>query len=86
MYARLENGNLEYAPVNFKLSDGRVIINFNKDVELMKKHGFKEVIVEEKNFDPTTEQIIIVDYVEQDEKIIILSEIRAKQSRNIQHG
>lgn len=86
MYARLENGVLEYAPVNFKLSDGRIIINFNKDVELMKKHGFKEVIVEEKNFDPTTEQIIIVDYVEQDEKIIILSEIRAKQSRNIQHG
>lgn len=86
MYARLENGVLEYAPVNFKLSDGRIIINFNKDIELMKKHGFKEVIVEEKNFDPTTEQIIIVDYVEQDEKIIILSEIRAKQSRNIQHG
>ena len=35
MYGRLINGGLEYAPINYKLDDNRIILNFNKSEELM---------------------------------------------------
>ena len=35
-YAKLNNGVLEFAPLNYEN-----ILNFNKDEELMKQHGFK---------------------------------------------
>ena len=44
MYAKLNNGALEYAPQNYKLNDGRTIVGFNKSVALMTRYGFKEVI------------------------------------------
>ena len=35
MYGRLINGGLEYAPINYKLDDNRVILNFNKNEDIM---------------------------------------------------
>ncbi len=43
MYGILKNGILSYAPKNYKTKDG-YILNFNSDISLMKKYGFKEVI------------------------------------------
>ena len=43
-YVKLENGSLLYAPRNFTTEDGATIINFDKDVEIMLEHGYKEFV------------------------------------------
>lgn len=42
-YGKLEEEVLVYAPINYIEEDG-VIINFNKDEELMKQYGYKTVV------------------------------------------
>ena len=76
MYAKLNNGALEYAPTNYKLNDGRVIINFNKSVVLMKRYGFKEVIDEKPTYNVDTEYLIESGYTEQDETITIIYAVK----------
>lgn len=71
MYAKLNNGVLEYAPVNYILSDGRVIVNFNKSITLMTKYGFKEVIDERPVYNQETEYLVNNGYTETDMNIII---------------
>lgn len=71
MYAKLNNGVIEYAPTNYTLSDGRVIVNFNKSEVLMKKYGFKEVIDNPPSFNQATEYLVISGYTETDVNIIV---------------
>lgn len=71
MYAKLNEGVLEYAPTNYTLSDGRVIVNFNKSEVLMKKYGFKEVLDNQPIYNQDTECIAISGYVETDMNIIV---------------
>ena len=66
MYAKLNNGVLEYAPQNYKLNDGRTIVGFNKSVALMTRYGFKEVVDQQPAYDTETEYLIITGYTEQD--------------------
>ena len=75
MHGRLINGGLEYAPINYKLDDGRIIMNFNKDEELMQKYGYKNVTHVIPDYDSTTQYIQISNYTETDEAIIINYEI-----------
>lgn len=75
-YAILNNGVLEYAPVNYKASSGNLIVNFNKNVTLMKKFGFKEVIDEKPTFDETTEYLIISSYTETEDNIQIIYTVK----------
>jgi hypothetical protein len=76
MYAKLINGALEYAPANYKLSDGRVIVGFNKNVALMTRYGFKEVIDNEPEYDNLKEYLIITGYTEQETTITVVYAVK----------
>ena len=76
MYAKLNNGVLEYAPQNYKLNDGRTIVGFDKSVALMTRYGFKEVIDEKPNYNQETEYLIITGYTEQDATITIVYAVK----------
>jgi len=76
MYAKLNNGVLEYAPQNYKLNDGRTIVGFNKSVALMTRYGFKEVIDQQPTYDAETEYLVITGYTEQDETITIVYAVK----------
>lgn len=70
-YAKLENGVLVYAPENFTTPSGSLIVNFNKNVTLMKRYGFKEVVDVKPSYDELTEYLIISGYSENETSIII---------------
>lgn len=70
MYAKLENNKLVYAPRNFNI-ENKLIINFNKNEELMKKYDFKEVIDIKPEYDNTTHYISVSGYVENENNVII---------------
>lgn len=76
MYAKLNNGALEYAPQNYKLNDGRTIVGFNKSVPLMTRYGFKEVLDQQPTYDSETEYLIITGYTEQDATITIVYAVK----------
>lgn len=76
MYAKLNNGALEYAPQNYKLSDGRTIVGFNKSVPLMTRYGFKEVIDQQPSYNADTEYLVITGYTEQDTTITIVYAVK----------
>lgn len=76
MYAKLLNGVLEYAPVNYTLSDGRAIVNFNKNEVLMKKYGFKLVVDEKPIYNQDTEYLVITGYNEQETTVTVLYTIK----------
>lgn len=76
MYAKLNNGVLEYAPQNYKLSDGRTIVGFNKSVALMTRYGFKKVIDKQPTYNTETEYLIITGYTEQDTTITIVYAVK----------
>ena len=76
MYAKLNNGALEYAPQNYKLNDGRTIVGFNKSIALMTRYGFKEVIDEKPNYNQETEYLVITGYTEQETTITIVYSIK----------
>lgn len=76
MYAKLNNGALEYAPQNYKLSDGRTIVGFNKSIALMTRYGFKEVIDQQPTYNTETEYLIITGYTEQDTTITIVYAVK----------
>ena len=44
MLAIIINGVLSYAPTNYKTDNGQLIVNFNKNEDIMRKYGYKEVI------------------------------------------
>lgn len=71
MLAKLENGNLTYAPINLKLENGGIIVNFNKNIDLMKKYGYKEVIDIQPSYDVSTQYLTIEGYTETDTEIIV---------------
>ena len=70
MYAKLENNKLVYAPRNYN-TGANLILNFNKNIDLMKQYGFKEVIDNKPNHDNTTQYLTIKGYVENEDTITI---------------
>lgn len=75
MYGRLINGGLEYASINYKLVDNRIILNFNKNEDIMKQYGYKNVIDIVPSYDKNIQYVQISGYDETDEAIIINYEI-----------
>lgn len=71
MFGKLENGNLTYAPTNLKLENGGIIVNFNKNIDLMKKYGYKEVIDIQPSYDVSMQYLTIEGYSETDTEIIV---------------
>lgn len=74
MYAKLENGKLIYAPKNLKLGD-KLILNFNKNVELMQQHGYKEVVDIKPTYDNNTHYLTVDGYTEDENNIIVNYEL-----------
>lgn len=72
MYGKIINGKIVYAPKNFVTSNGALIINFNKNIELMKKHGFLEVEDVRPVYNPNYQEIIPNGYDISDNKIKVL--------------
>lgn len=70
MYAKLENNKLIYAPRNYN-NGKNLILNFNKNVELMKRHGFKEVVDIKPSYDNSTYYLTVGGYIEDDNSITI---------------
>ena len=86
MFGKLENGNLTYAPNIYQLEvDGELlsIVNFNKNIELMKKYGFKEVIDIVPSYNEY-EEAIIVGYDEDDTSITIKYEVRKRELQGLE--
>lgn len=71
MYAKLKEGVLSYAPTNYELEDGSIIVNFNRSDELMNEYGFKNVIDIQPLYDKETQYLSIEDYVENNTSITI---------------
>ena len=76
MYAKLNDGVLEYAPQNYILNDGRTIVGFNKSIALMTRYGFKEVIERPPTYNTETEYLVITGYSEQDTTITIVYAVK----------
>ena len=70
MYAKLENNKLTYAPKNFN-TEANLILNFNRNIELMKLHGFKEVIDIKPSYDNSTQYLSIEGYTESENNIVV---------------
>lgn len=70
MYGKLIKGELVVAPLNYLTEDGQMIFNFNKDLKLMKEHGFKEIVKREPEHDPITQYLKLSHYEETDTNIV----------------
>lgn len=71
MYAKVKDGVLQYAPLNYLTDDNTMIFNFNKNVEAMIANGFKEVINIVPSYD-ATKQIVRQDgFTETEDSITI---------------
>ena len=77
MYAKVKDGVLQYAPLNYLTDDNKMILNFNKNVEAMLANGFKEVVNIVPSYDANTqilrndgftetENAITINYVVED--------------------
>ena len=71
MLAKVINGELSYAPTNYKTDDGRLITNFNKCEELMRQYGYKDVVDIRPAYNEETQYIRVVGY--EDEEVITIS-------------
>lgn len=71
MYGKLTNNKLEYAPINYITDEGRMIFNFNKNIDIMKKYGFKEIINTIPEYDINTKEIIRDGFTETENNISI---------------
>lgn len=80
MYAKVKDGVLQYAPLNYLTDDNKMILNFNKNVEAMLANGFKEVVNIVPSYDANTqilrndgftetENAITINYVVEDSPV-----------------
>lgn len=74
MYAKLENNKLIYAPINLKVGD-KLILNFNKNVELMQQYGYKEVVDIKQAYDSNTHYLTVGGYTEDENSITVSYEL-----------
>ena len=73
-YAKIIDGNIEFAPKNYVTEDGATIINFTNDEDIMLQYGYKKFIEAEK--DPT--HIYIITYNETAKQIREIATINTK--------
>lgn len=75
MLAKIINGVLSYAPTNYKTDNGQLIVNFNKNEDIMRKYGYKEVIDISPTYDKDSQYIRVTSYTEDDTTITINYEV-----------
>lgn len=70
MYAKLENNRLIHAPKNYK-TPIYLILNFNKNIELMEQYGFKKVVEVRPEYDYETQYLYVSGYTEDETHIFV---------------
>lgn len=71
MYGKLINGVLYTPPRDLVTDEGKVIIDFDTNEELLKQMGYKLVTRNIPEYDPTTQKLILGSHSEDDNNIII---------------
>ena len=74
-YGILINNGLEYAPNRYTTDEGQLIVNFDKNIEVMEQHGFKIVVDEKPEYNKDLQSLSIVGYEETDDSITIVYEV-----------
>ena len=78
MYGKLIDGVLKYAPTNYLTENGKMILNFNTNIEVMLENGFKEVINVVPSYDANTQVVTRDSYTEGDTTITVNYVVTAK--------
>ena len=78
MYGKLINGVIKYAPTNYLTENGRMILNFNTNIEVMVENGFKEIINVVPSYDANTQVVTMDSYTEGDTTITVNYVVTAK--------
>lgn len=78
MYGKLIDGVLKYAPTNYLTENGKMILNFNTNTEVMLENGFKEVINVVPSYDANTQVVTRDSYTEEDTTITVNYVVTAK--------
>ena len=74
-YGILINNELEYAQNRYTTDEGQLIVNFDKNIEVMAQHGFKIVVDEKPEYNKDLQSLSIVGYEETDDSITIVYEV-----------
>ena len=78
MYGKLIDGVLKYAPTNYLTENGKMILNFNTNTEVMLENGFKEIINVVPSYDANTQVVTMDSYTEGDTTITVNYVVTAK--------
>lgn len=78
MYGKLIDGVLKYAPTNYLTENGKMILNFNTNIEVMLENGFKEIINVVPSYDANTQVVTRDSYTEGDTTITVNYVVTAK--------
>ena len=78
MYGKLIDGVIKYAPTNYLTENGKMILNFNTNTEVMLENGFKEVINVVPSYDANTQVVTMDSYTEEDTTITVNYVVTAK--------
>ena len=78
MYGKLIDGVIKYAPTNYLTENGKMILNFNTNIEVMLENGFKEIINVVPSYDANTQVVTMDSYTEEDTTITVNYVVTAK--------
>lgn len=79
MYGKLIEGKINYAPANFMTPNGCLILNFNKNIDLIKEYGFKKISEDIPSYDPNNYDVYVHEYIETDDGITIVYKTQDKK-------
>ena len=78
MYGKLIDGVIKYAPTNYLTENGKMILNFNTNIEVMLENGFKEIINVVPSYDANTQVVTMDSYTEEATTITVNYVVAAK--------
>ena len=78
MYGKLIGGVIKYAPTNYLTENGKMILNFNTNTEVMLENGFKEIINVVPSYDANTQVVTMDSYTEEATTITVNYVVTAK--------
>ena len=78
MYGKLIDGVIKYAPTNYLTENGKMILNFNTNTEVMLENGFKEIINVVPSYDANTQVVTMDSYTEEATTITVNYVVTAK--------
>lgn len=71
MYGKLINGELFPAPKDFIDGNGKVILDFDTNIEALTQHGYKQIVRDIPEYDSNTQYLALAGYEESVDKITV---------------